>query len=148
MTPEHRIELSSSPAQSLENLARQADAWGAEWRRQGPAGGDLELPVLAGLRYGFVRGTVTAEERARGGSQLTFHIEESHYRLQMPSVLFLLLGGFGGLLCLVGPFIAALRPMIPVGILLGVATYLFIIARLRNSGPEEFLQQLENAAGE
>lgn len=143
MNSQYRIELPSSSASSLRALAEEAAAWGGDWRPEGPTRGRLELPVLAGVRYGRVAGEVTVEE-SESGSVVTFRVDQSHYRLQKPSVLFLLLGGFGSLLCLVAPFVPALRPAIPIGILLGVAAYLFIVTKLTNSGPEEFFEELGN----
>ena len=39
-------------------------------------------------------------------------------------------------------WVPALLPVVPLGILLSLAAWFFIIARLRNSGPEEFFEAL------
>lgn len=145
---EHEVEIARDPARSLELLSQEALTWGARWRRDGQRGGHLELPVLAGLRRGWVEGPVTVA-RSPAGSRLTFRVEKSRYRIEVLSVLILAAAGAGALVFLVGPFVPALRPVMPVGFLLTVAAWLFIVARLRNSGPEEFLEWLaEEAVGE
>ena len=141
MPAEHRVELEGDPSRSLDLLSREATSWGARWRRDGQRGGRLALPVLAGLRRGWVEGEVTVEP-AGGGSRLTFRIDKSDYRLQAMSVAVLLVAALGALVVVFGPFVPALRPAVPLGILLSVGAWLFIVAGLRNSGPEEFLEGL------
>jgi len=142
---EHRVELAADPDRGLELLAREAASWGATWQRGGQQDGRLALPVLAGLRRGWVEGEVTVEP-AGAGSRLTFRIDKNDYRLQAMSVAVLLVAALGALVVLVGPFVAALRPAVPAGILLAVGAWLFIVAGLRNSGPEEFLEGVAAAA--
>lgn len=142
---EHRVELAGDPTHSLDLLDREAASWGAAWQRDGQRGGRLSLPVLAGLRRGWVEGEVTVEP-AGDGSRLTFRVDKSDYHLQAMSVAVLLVAALGALVVLVGPFVAALRPAVPAGILLAVGAWLFIVAGLRNSGPEEFLEGLAAAA--
>jgi hypothetical protein len=144
---EHEIELAHDPARCLELLSEGAPTWGAEWRRDGRQGGRLGLPVLAGLRRGWVEGPVTVA-RSEAGSRLTFRVEEERYHLETLSVLILATAGVGALVFLVAPFVPALRPAMPAGFILTVAAWLFIVARLRNSGPEEFFAWLAEGAGE
>jgi len=145
MTAEHQVELAEDPDASLELVSREATSWGAAWRRDGRRGGRLTLPVLAGLRRGRVEGEVIVEP-AGAGSRLTFRIDKSDYRLQGMSVAVLLVAALGALAVVVGPFVPALRPAVPLGILLSVGAWLFIVAGLRNSGPEEFLEGLAAAS--
>ena len=147
--PEHHIELARDPAGSLELISREAASWGAEWSRESPDGGRLQLPVLAGLRHGWVEGPVTVEP-AEAGSRLTFTIEKSVYFLQRTSVAVLAFAALGALALLVAPFVPALWPLMPIAFMLAIGAWLFIVARLRNSGPEEFLEtlaQMAEAAG-
>lgn len=146
MPAEHQVELTRDPHGSLELLSREATSWGARWQRDG-LGGRLTLPVLAGLRRGWVEGEVTVEP-AGGGSRLVFRIDRSDYRLQTLSVAVLVVAAAGALVFVFAPFVPALRPAVPLGILLSVAAWLFIVAGLRNSGPEEFLETLALEAGE
>lgn len=144
MAAEHHVELAGDPFHSLELLSREASSWGATWRRDGQQRGRLALPVLAGLRRGWVEGEVTIEA-AGGGSRLTFRVEKSDYRLQTASVGVLAVAALGALVVVFGPFVPALHAAVPLGILLSVGAWLVIVARLRNSGPEEFLEGLAEA---
>ena len=138
---EMAVELDHDPVEALRRVAHAASDWGAKWTREGAVEGRLELPVLAGLRRGWVEGRVTAEAKGEG-SRLVFCQEGSQYRLETVSVVFLMLGALGTLVVLVAPLVPALWPALPPGVLLAVAAWLFIVARLRNSGPEEFFGSL------
>lgn len=142
----HEIEIADDPSRSLELLSRRASSWGAHWRPDGKRAGHLELPVLAGLRRGWVEGPVTVA-RSKAGSRLTFRVERSVYRLETLSVVILATAGAGALVFLIAPFVPAMRPMMPVGFILTIAAWLFIVARLRNSGPDEFFEWLAEEAG-
>ncbi len=144
----HRLELPKPAAAALGLLAENAEAWGGRWQAEGREGGRLGLPVVAGLRRGWVAGPVKVEAAGRG-SRLSFRVEQSDYRLQKASVFTLVLAGCGALVTLIAPFFPALLALVPIGILLCIAAWLFIVARLSNSGPEEFFEDLaELAAGE
>ena len=139
----HRLEIDADPATIRAAVARQVESWGAEWK---PAledsGGRLDLPVLAGVRYGRVAGTVTLEPLAEDRSRLTFEADEEQFRLQPQAAAFLALAGGGALILLLAPFFRQLWAFVPMAVLLTLAGWLFIAARLRNSGPEEFFDTL------
>jgi len=141
MNNEYTVDLDAPPQDSLELLAATAEDWGGGWESDGPQSGRLAIPVLAGLRRGFVVGRVDVEA-AGEGSRLRFQPEESHYHVQKPAVVILLLAAFGGLLTIAGLFVPSLLPLVPVGALLAVASWLVVVVRLRNTGPEEFFQTL------
>ncbi len=147
---QHRIVLARDPSGSLELISREAASWGGGWSRESPTGGRLELPVLAGLRHGWVEGPVSVEpvaaERSEAGSRLTFTVEKSAYRLQRTSVTVLAFAALGALVLVVAPFVRPLWPVMPIAFMLAIGAWLFIVARLRNSGPEEFLETLAQMA--
>jgi hypothetical protein len=58
---------------------------------------------------------------------------------------------FGALGCagvVLWPFFPRLLPLAPVGFLMAVATWLMVVARLRNSGIEEFLELVRSLCEE
>lgn len=138
---EHRVELAEDPVTSLNLVAMAAEAWGGLWQAEGRGRGRLGLPVVAGLRRGWVAGQLTVEATDTG-SLLTYRVDKSDYQIQKPAVLMLALAGLGALTALVAPFVPALLGLVPIGVLLGVAAWFLVIARLRNSGPEEFFEDL------
>lgn len=144
---EHVLELDEKPRAAQRLLAEAAEDWGGAWQARG-RGGRLRLPVMAGLRRGWVAGEVTVEE-AGDGSRLRLRVEESMYRVDRASVAVLLLAAGGALVTVLLPLFPQLIRLVPVGIVLAVGAWLFIVARLRNSGPEEFFQDLaERSAAE
>jgi hypothetical protein len=138
---EVRVELATTPARALADLARVAEEQGGSFESAGASGGRLRIPVVAGLRRGWVSGTVTAISGA-GTTTLSFRGEESAYHLQRSSVAVLVLGALGGLAFLVAPLVPALVPALPLAAMLAFASWLFVVAGLRNSGPEELLASL------
>jgi len=140
----HRCDLETNLVETRQLLTATAEAWGGSFRddKTGEADGNLVIPVLAGLRRGFVGGPVRIEQQGTG-SQVSFQVEESQYRVDLPSTLTLLSGAFGALIILVAPFFPKLWNLVPVGVMLSIGTWLFIVARLRNSGPEEFFEELQ-----
>ncbi len=143
---EHHVDLARDPSSSLDLLSAEASSWGGRWSRDG-LGGRLELPVLAGLRRGRIEGRITVVPSG-AGSRLTFRVESSRYRLEKMSVAVLAVAAFGALVLLVAPFVPRLLPAMPLGFLVTVAAWLFIVAGLKNSGPEEFFESLAREAGE
>jgi hypothetical protein len=146
---EHVLELDEKPRDALRLLAEAAEDWGGAWQPR-LGGGRLRLPVMAGLRRGWVAGEVTVEEGGDGsGSRLRLRVEESAYRVDRASVAVLVLAAGGALVMVLLPLFPQLIRLVPVGIVLAVGAWLFIVARLRNSGPEEFFQDLaERSAAE
>lgn len=133
------VEIDADPAEVLKRVKRHAEMWGGAWDGHDRRSGKLGLPVSAGLRRGWVEGDVTVEPKG-GGCVLQYKEDHSAYRLDRASVMILVAAALGCLVTLFAMFIPALLPVLPVGILLGIGAYLVVIARLRNSGPEEFLE--------
>lgn len=137
---EHAIELDVPPGTALVTIRQTAEDWGAEFTRQGE-GGRLRLPVIAGLRRGLVAGTVTVLP-TEAGSRVVFRPEETLVSVHGQSVAVLLLAAAGALVTVLWPFFPELMPVAPFGILLALGGWFLVISRLRNSGPEEFLEAL------
>ena len=136
-TQEHAIDLALPPEEALAALGRTAEDWGAEFQRSG-AGGQLHLPVLAGLRKGLVSGGVEVRPAA-GGSRVVFRPEQSLYAVQTSAVMVLLLATAGALLTVLWPFYPQLITVAPFGAVIALGGWFLVIARLRTSGPDEFL---------
>jgi len=145
---EHSIELAREPREALSAAKRAASEWNAELT-SGEGGGRLRLPVIAGLRRGWVEGELAAEPRgAGGGTRLTFHVERKEYHLQLPAVALLALGGAGGILLLLWPFFPQLLRLAPLGALLALGSWFLVLSRLQVSGPQEFLEMVAAIGGE
>lgn len=146
---EHRFELpATDPRTALRRVGETADSWGASWKTHGDHGLWLRLPVTAGVRHGWVAGEVEVET-GDGGSQLVYRVDESDYRLDRATVFTLVLAALGALVSVIGPFFPGLLRLMPIGIMVTVAAWLFIVGRLRNSGPEEFFEDVvEELSGE
>ena len=139
---EYRFEIpAADPGTVLRLIGEAADAWGASWKTRGDRGLWLQLPVLAGVRHGWLSGDVDVE-RDGDGVRLVYRIDESDYRLNRATVFTLVLAAFGALVTVFAPFFPGLIRLMPVGIILTVAAWLFIVGRLRNSGPEEFFEDI------
>ncbi len=137
---DHHRELAGDSAAALAAVGRVADEWGGEFERQS-GGGRLLLPVVAGLRRGWVRGQVTATP-AGEGTKLALAVEEADYHLHLAAVAVLLLALAGSLVTVLWPFFPRLLAAAPLGAALALAAWLLVVARLKNSGPEEFLAQV------
>ncbi len=109
-------------------------------------GGRLAIPALAGLRTGEITGQLSVEPaRASGmpsGVRLRFTVEEENYHLQPVPVMILCCAAFGCLIVLFWPFFPALASLVPFSIVLGVAAWFLVLAKLSNSGPTEFLDEI------
>lgn len=137
----HDVTLDRPPEAALEAVAEGADRWNGDWRRDG-SGGRLRLPVLAGLRRGWLEATVSVRREGEG-SRLTLHVERSDLRLQGPAVLVLAIAAGGTAAVVLWPFFPELLPLAGIGLVLAVAAWFMILSRLQNSGPEEFLRFVE-----
>lgn len=138
---EHSLELPEDPVTSLNLVAMAADAWGGMWQAEGRGGGRLGLPVIAGLRRGWVAGQLTVEANG-DGSRLTYRVDKSEYRVQKSAALILLVAAFGAGVTVIAPLFPALLSLVPLGIVMSLIAWFFVVARLRNSGPEEFFEDL------
>jgi hypothetical protein len=146
---EHRVELpAAEPRTVLRLVGETADAWGASWKSRGDRALWMRLPVTAGVRHGWLAGEVEVEADG-AASRLVYRVDESEYHLDRAAVFLLAVAAFGALVSVVGPFFPGLVRLIPIGIILSIAAWLFIVGRLRNSGPEEFFADvLDELAGE
>lgn len=127
---------------TLAAVSQAAEAWGAEWSRQG---GRLAFPVSAGLRYGRVVARAWVEP-ASEGSQLVLRVEERAYQLRTQAVVVLLIAAAGALTGLLWPFFPALLPLVPLGLVLALGAWFLVISRLTINGPEDFLELVRDFA--
>jgi hypothetical protein len=137
MPEEHTIDLPLPPEEAVAALGRTAEDWGAEFQRGG-AGGQLHLPVLAGMRKGLVSGAVEVRPEA-GGSRVVFRPDQSVYVVQTSAVMVLLLAAGGAFLTMLWPFYPQLISVAPFGAVIALGGWFLVITRLRTSGPDDFL---------
>jgi hypothetical protein len=138
MTVEHAIDLDLPPEGALSALRRTAEEWGAELQENG-GGGQLHLPVLAGLRRGLLSGPVDIRPAAEG-SRLTFRPETAVYYVQTQAVMVLLFAVAGGLLTALWPFFPQLLAVAPFGAVVALGGWFLVVSRLRTSDPDDFLK--------
>ena len=136
------VEIEASAPAALNLIARQAELWDADWQGIDRTSGKLGLQVSAGLRRGWVEATVRTEPLGTGRCRMIFEPDHDEYRIDRGSVMILVASAFGCLVTVVAMFFPLLLPLVPVGILLAFGGYLVVIARLRNSGPEEFFESV------
>jgi hypothetical protein len=137
-------EIGRAPLWVFEKMVELADRWGGSFDARK---GRLELPVTAGLRYGRVVAEVEALAR-RDGAKLRVKVVESHYQVDRGSTFALAVAAVAAIASLVLPFFPHFWPLLPPALIIAVAGWLFIVARLRTSGVEDFLAELSNLAGE
>src|SRR5215213_3655300 len=135
---EHTIDLDVPPGTALAAVGQTAEDWGAEFVREGE-GGKLHLPVIAGMRRGLLTGPVTVEP-AGEGSRVVFRPEETIYYVQTQAVVILVLALAGALMTVLWPFNPKLLAVAPFDALLALGGWFLVISRLRNRGPEDFLE--------
>jgi len=143
---QHRVALEATPEAALELLATAADLWGASWQARS-SGGTLHLPVVRGLWRGVEQCRVDVS-CGKSGSAIELTVEESRHSVNRSAVVVLLFGGIGGLIVAFWPFFPGLMPLLPVAVVLAVAAWLLVVARLRSSSPEDFLKlvtEIENS---
>lgn len=143
---EHRLDLDRPPAEALAAVARTAETWGAGWQ-PGIGGGRLDLPLVAGIRHGLVKGRLEVE-RLGAGSRLTFRPEEAVYVVRTAPVAILALAGAGGVMTVVWPFFPALLPLAPLGAIIALSGWFLVVSRLSTSTPDDFLRLVAQVAGE
>jgi uncharacterized membrane protein YgdD (TMEM256/DUF423 family) len=139
-----KINLAVSAREAWGATVRAAEAWGAEIEGN-EEGGRIQMPVVAGLRRGFVAARLDLQPRIEG-SHLTWIEEGSEYRLQLAPIVVLLISGIGGVLTVLWPFYPGLLDVAPFGAVLALGGWFLVLSRLRNSGPAEFLKAVEKEA--
>jgi len=141
-----RLQTSRDRAAALAAVTSTVEDWGGEWIAAGD-GGELRLPVEAGLRRGFVRGRV-AVTGASAGCELALEIVEERWWVHRVAVALLIGAAVPATAGVLWPFFPAVAPLVPLGLVLGAAAWLAILARLRHRGPAEFMAELEAAIDE
>ena len=124
----------------MKALAEHAENWGAEWTPR-IDGGEIKLPVTAGLRRGVIAGRITLE-RHNGASRATLDVNGSEWTINRTAVGILLSGALGGLVLILLPFFPKLLQLMPIAVMLSLAAWFLVVSRLRSSGAEEFLDDL------
>jgi hypothetical protein len=132
------VTLAAPAAEALAAAKAEATDWGTELTDETSDTGRLMLPVVAGLRHGRVLGQLVARSTTEG-SLLSFAEESSSYALNRSAVAALVLSALGGILCVLWPMFPGLLPLAPAGAVLAIAGWLLVVARLRTSGPQDFL---------
>ena len=131
----------------LAAVSAAAEDWGAEWV-PGTDGGQLYLPVVAGLRRGVLSGQVNACASEDGGTRVTLEAETTHWRVHRSAAAVLLLGVLGALPVLLWPLSPEFLALAPPGLVLLFLAWFMVVSRLRTAGAVEFLETVaERLAG-
>ena len=143
------VRVAAEPAAALAAVGRAAEDWGALWEA-GSAGGRLELPVAAGLRYGRLSGRVEVSPApgadGEPAAEVAFHSERSELHVWRPAVAVLVVAAAGGGLTVVWPFFPELLPIAPFGAIAALGGWFLVVSRLQNRGAEEFLDLVGHCA--
>ncbi len=147
MLPQYEIELELTPEEALEALSDGAEAWNGTWHRQG-TGGQLTLPVAAGVRSGVLHGSVSVRSTG-AGVHVLFHVERSEYSTNAAAVGILALGALGVLAMLAWPLLPGTSPNLAgSGFILILLAWLVVGSRLRHRSAADFLASLGPRPGE
>jgi hypothetical protein len=153
---EHTVDLPHPPDAALRALVATAEEWGADFAPRssaatggpGSGGGELRLPVVAGLRRGLLSGPVAVTPAPAGrGSRLAFRPVAQDYYLETTVIALLSMAAAGALLTVAWPLFPQLLPVAPLGAVLAVGGWFLVLPRLRGQGPEEFLASVAGHAG-
>ncbi len=136
---EHLLELDAPADRVLGAVKAAADDWGAEWTRE-DGGGQLYLPVVAGLRRGVLSGRLETGSAADGGTRLTLRAEATHWRVHRSAAAVLVMGLLGALPVLLWPLSPEFLALAPVGLVLLFLAWFMVVSRLRTAGGAEFLE--------
>lgn len=145
--PEPKIltrEIGRAPLWVFTRLEELAENWGGSFEAKK---GRLELPLQAGLRSGVVLAEVEALV-SREGSKLRIKILEEHYLLDRVATGSLGIAAVAAIATLVLPFFPRAWVLLPPALVIAIASWLFIVARLKSRGLEDFLEELAKAATE
>jgi hypothetical protein len=137
-----------APAETIHQaLSFVAEGWGGQWKDEGP-GGELWIPVNAGLRRGFWHGTVDIEPLPAdtGASRLRVEQKDQQMQVNRGAAMILLFGAVGGVVAALWPFFPVLVQLGPFALVLAIAAWLLVSSRIRNSGLEEFFEAVEAVA--
>ncbi len=128
---------------ALAALGEAVGDWGGEWSAR-PGGGELSLPVQAGLRHGLLRGHAKVIPVA-DGCEIALGVASETWVLDRSAVLLLTMAAISGLAGVLWPFYPQLGRFVPIGLVLGITAWLAILSRLRHHGPAELLAEVEAA---
>ncbi len=142
------IEIDASAEVVSRALDQAAGEWGGKWEAAGD-GGELWIPVSAGLRRGYWSGSilVAASPSSPGGVRLSVEPKDVRLRVNRGGAIIMLFGALGGVVAVVWPFFPSLLHLGPMAIVMAIAAWLLVSAHIRNSGLEEFLETVEAIAG-
>ncbi len=145
----HSLELDIAPGAALVALGETAEAWGADWKREGE-GGSLVLPVLAGLRRGYLLAKVAVAERQAGaaGTRVELTVEKAELHVHRQAVAILIVAAVASLATVLWPFFPGLLALAAPATVIALGAWFLIVSRLKTSGPEDFLKAVEAAAAE
>ncbi len=121
-------------------LAARTEDWGGEWTPR-LTGGEIALPVAAGLRRGLIEGEVSFEPR-RNGCRVSLHVTATAYRLNWIAVMILLFGAGSAVVLLLWPLFPDLLQLAPFAALMAFSSWFLVASRLRTSGPQDYLDDL------
>lgn len=136
---EHRLALDVPAKEALAAVSTVAEDWGAEWQPSGD-GGQLYLPVVAGLRRGVLEGRLSAASTGVGGTDLTLHTETTHWRVHRSAAAILVVGALGALPVILWPLSPDFLALAPVGLVFLFLAWFMVVSRLRTAGAGEFLE--------
>lgn len=144
----YRLRSPHAAEKVLAACATAVEDWGGEWgAREG--GGELKLPVHAGLRRGLAKARATAARSGTAsGSELSLAVDDTHWWLDRSAVVLLVTAALAALALVLWPFFPALAKLAPLGLILGASVWLVVLARLRHAGPAELLAQVGEALEE
>ncbi len=145
--PMPEIVLIGTPENARRALNTTVAAWGAAWT-ENAGGGDLGAP--RGRRAAPRPGPWPGRDRARSATARWSGLREAERRLEInqSAVAVLAIGALAGVLLLLWPFFPRLLAAAPLAAVLAFLAWFMVVSRLRTSGPEEFLDQVRQAAGE
>ena len=121
-------------------LAEATVDWGGEWEDRAD-GGQVVLPVSAGLRRGLVEADASIEA-AGEGCRVTLDVTASAYSLNWIAVAILVFGAAGGITLLLWPLFPELLGLAPIAAIVAFSSWFLVASRLRTSGIDDYLEAL------
>ena len=151
----YSADLPAGPGDSAAAVAEVADAWGAQRdpdeeggrsaaTTAGARGGRLVMPRVAGVHRGVLSGRLELLPQGVNASRAVYQVEEAHDKVHFAAVVILVISAVGALFTVIWPIWPVLLPIAPFGAILALGGWFLVISRLQNSGPEEFLRQVED----
>lgn len=126
------------PESVLAAIGEAAELWGGAWQPASADSGELDLPVIAGLRRGVVRAHVVADG-STAPTELRLEITQTQTGLNLSALAVLCLGALGGLTLVFWPLSPRILQLAPIGAVLAIVAWLLVVSRLRYGGVDDFL---------